>query len=370
MPNLELSSFALLNFEGEVFDWRDQTGYQDAFEALAGHMPLGNVAAEGQIMRLFVHHALAAANPGIRIVDGERQISGLRICKTPDEIEILEKAIRISEAALSDVLAKVRVGMSEKDVEMMLTQALFTHGADRTRSTRLWSPRDNSAHAHGLARADYKIRGDALMFDFGAAWGGFCADITRTFFVGEASQEARDVYATVLAANPKARDITRPGITAHELDDAVISILEASPYRDRIRTKTGHGLGRQVHEEPYIMRGNHQVLEPGMVYTDEPGLYREGGFGVRIEDDVLVTGRLPLADELSARTDDRGIGSLVPVWPSDPSLTSAFQQRNCRLVVPKSPASSISCARREKKAQDLQNMNLERPRHTGMPRQR
>ncbi len=93
----------------------------------------------------------------------------------------------------------------------------------------------------------------------------------------------------MLAANQKARDITRPGITAHELDDAVISILEASPYRDRIRTKTGHGLGRQVHEEPYIMRGNHQVLEPGMVYTDEPGLYREGGFGVRIEDDVLVT---------------------------------------------------------------------------------
>ena len=67
------------------------------------------------------------------------------------------------------------------------------------------------------------------------------------------------------------------------------SVLEASPFADRIRTKTGHGLGREVHEAPYIMRGNHQKLEAGMVFTDEPGLYRDGAFGVRIEDDVLVT---------------------------------------------------------------------------------
>ncbi|MXU66598.1 M24 family metallopeptidase, partial [Oceanomicrobium pacificus] len=75
-----------------------------------------------------------------------------------------------------------------------------------------------------------------------------------------------------------------------EIDDVVTGVLEASPYADRIRTKTGHGLGRAVHEDPYIMRGNHQTLEPGMVFTNEPGLYQPGGFGVRIEDDVLVTG--------------------------------------------------------------------------------
>ena len=83
--------------------------------------------------------------------------------------------------------------------------------------------------------------------------------------------------------------VTRPGATAHDVDDAVTGVLEASPYCDRIRTKTGHGLGRDVHEAPYIMRGNRQVLEPGMVFTVEPGLYRIGGFGVRIEDDVVVT---------------------------------------------------------------------------------
>jgi len=290
VPNLELSSFGLLGFEGAVFDWRDQDGYQHAFQALARHLPLTSVAVEGQVMRVFVHHALAGAYPALRIADGERAISGLRLRKTAGEIKTLETAIRISEAALTDVLAKVRVGLAEKEVELMLTQALFAHGAEAHAFSPIVVAGANSAHAHGSARADYALReGDALLFDFGAAWGGFMADITRTFFVGEASQEARDVYATVLAANAKAREITRPGVTAHQVDDAVISILEASPFADRIRTKTGHGLGRLVHEEPYIMRGNHQVLEAGMVYTDEPGLYRDGGFGVRIEDDILVT---------------------------------------------------------------------------------
>lgn len=290
VPNLELSSFAKLNFEGEVFDWRDQDGYAHAFAALAKHMPLESLGVEGQVMRVFVHHAFTATQPGLRVIDGERAISGLRIRKTPDEVKSMEHAIRISEAALQDVLDKVRVGQTEKHVEQMLTQALFAHGAEAHAFSPIVVAAENSAHSHGSARDDYAIRkGDALLLDFGAYADGFCADITRTVFVGEASAEARDVYATVLAANETARRITRPGLTAHDLDDAVISVLEASPFADRIRTKTGHGLGREVHEEPYIMRGNGQVLEAGMVYTDEPGLYRDGGFGVRIEDDILVT---------------------------------------------------------------------------------
>lgn len=290
VPNLELSSFGQLGFEGEVFDWRDQDGYRAAFAALAKHLPLSSVAVEGQVMRVFVHHALTEAMPGLRVVDGERAISGLRLRKTASEIEILEKAIRISEAALADVLAKFGAGQTEKQVETMLTAALFAHGAEGHAFSPIVAAGANSAHSHAHARDDYRIqKGDALLFDFGAIWGGFCADITRTVFVGHASEEASEVYATVLAANAKAREITRPGLTAHDVDDAVQSILEASPYRDRIRTKTGHGLGRLVHEEPYIMRGNHQLLEAGMVYTDEPGLYLDGGFGVRIEDDVLVT---------------------------------------------------------------------------------
>ncbi|MCR8725488.1 M24 family metallopeptidase [Frigidibacter sp. ROC022] len=290
VPNLELRSWDLVNFDGETFDWMDQTGYSGAFEALARHMTLRRIGVEGQVMRVFIHHALAAAWPGIEIIDAEREISLLRARKTEAEIAAMSEAIRISEAALAEVFEKVRVGLTEKEVERMLVQALYANGAEEQAFGPIVAAGENSARPHASARDDYAIRpGDALLFDFGAQWGGFCADITRTVFVGHASDEAREVYATVLAANEKGIELARPGATAHEIDDAVIGVLEASPFADRIRTKTGHGLGRAVHETPYIMRGNHQVLEPGMVFTDEPGLYHIGSFGVRIEDDVLIT---------------------------------------------------------------------------------
>jgi len=290
VPNLELRSFDLLKFEGEVFDWRDQTGYADAFQALAAHLPLSSIAVEGQVMRVFVHHALTKAYSGLKVVDAERQIAGLRIRKSPSEVAALENAIRISEAALADVLDQVRAGMTETQVETLLTQALFAHGADEHAFGPIVAAGDNSARPHAHARADYVIKaGDALLLDFGARKSGFCADITRTVFVDHASDEAQQVYDTVLRANLKGHEVTKAGVTAHQIDDAVTGVLEASPFADRIRTKTGHGLGRDVHEAPYIMRGNHEVLEAGAVFTNEPGLYKIGGFGVRIEDDVLVT---------------------------------------------------------------------------------
>lgn len=290
VPNIELASWADVGFEGETFDWRDQDGHAGAFAALAGAMPLDSIAVEGQVMRVFVHHALTRAFPDLRVIDAEREISALRLCKRPDEVAALREAISVSEAALSEVLDEIRTGQTEKQIERRLVQAMFAHGAESIAFTPLVAAGANSAQVHAMARETYGIRpGDALLFDFGASCGGFTADITRTVFVEHASDEAADVYATVLAANARGHAITRPGITAHEIDDAVTGVLEASPYAGFIRTKTGHGLGREVHEAPYIMRGNRQVLSAGTVFTNEPGLYLDGKFGVRIEDDMLVT---------------------------------------------------------------------------------
>ena len=131
--------------------------------------------------------------------------------------------------------------------------------------------------------------GDALLFDFGGRYQHFSADITRTFFIGQVSETDRAFYDTVLAANTKGREISKPGLTASAVDDAVCKVLEHSQFAAFKRHKTGHGLGLDVHEAPQIMRGNQQKLEPGMVFTIEPGLYRDGEAGVRIEDDVVVT---------------------------------------------------------------------------------
>lgn len=290
VPNLELGSWALVDFEGAVFDWRDQDGYDAAFTALTEHLKIGSLAVEGQVMRVFVQVALTKAQPELRIVDGEKAISGLRVIKTEADVAALQAAIDVSERALSRVLDGVRIGQTEKQIESALIQALFAEGADDLAFSPIVVAGDNTARPHGKARADYAVQeGDALLIDFGARKDGFAADITRTVFVGDVSEERRAVYETVLAANLRGFEVAKPGVTAHDIDDAVTGVLEASPYADRIRTKTGHGLGLEVHEAPYIMRGNHEVMCEGMVWTNEPGLYDLGNFGVRIEDDMLVT---------------------------------------------------------------------------------
>ena len=116
-----------------------------------------------------------------------------------------------------------------------------------------------------------------------------CSDITRTFFINSATSEQEEVYNIVLHANLIAHQQSKSGVTAHSVDDACTKYLEQSSYAKRVRHRTGHGLGRDVHEAPYIIRGNEQILEEGMVYTIEPGLYEIGNFGVRIEDNVLIT---------------------------------------------------------------------------------
>nr|WP_093994290.1 Xaa-Pro peptidase family protein [Flavimaricola marinus] len=290
VPNLELRSWDLVGFEGAVFDWRDQSGYDAAFGALLAHLKIKSLGVEGQVMRVFVHHALKEAQPDLRIVDAEKEISALRMIKTPADIAALNEAIAISERALAKALDTVRLNQTEKQIEGALIRALFEEGADDQSFYPIVAAGDGSARPHAKAREDYAVKaGDALLIDFGARKNGFAADITRTVFLDHASDEAQEVYDTVLRANLKGFEVTKAGVSAHEIDDAVTGILEQSPFADRIRTKTGHGLGRDVHEAPYIMRGNHMKLPAGTVFTNEPGLYDIGNFGVRIEDDVLVT---------------------------------------------------------------------------------
>ena len=210
--------------------------------------------------------------------------------KTKDDIAALQAAIDISERALRRTLDSIKLGQTEKQIEQTLIKALFDEGADGLSFDPIVAAGDGSARPHAHARHDYAVKaGDALLIDFGARKNGFAADITRTVFLDHVTDEGRAVYETVLQANLAGLAATRAGVTAHQIDDCVTRVLEASPFADRIRTKTGHGLGREVHEAPYIVRGNQMPLPAGTVYTNEPGLYEIGNFGVRIEDDVLVT---------------------------------------------------------------------------------
>lgn len=290
VPNLELGSFEALAFEGEVYDWRDQVGYQDAFNQLLKQMSLSSIGVEGQVMRVFVDQALRKASSSLAIQDAQKEIAALRLRKNDEELAAIRKAVGISERALANTIDKVAVGMTERAIENILVQNLFAEGAEDFAFSPIVAAGDNSAKPHAHSREDYSIvPGDALLIDFGARAGGLCADITRTFFIQHCTDDRAEIYNTVLTANAAGHAATKAGATAHDIDDATTLVLERSNYADRVRTKTGHGLGRDIHEDPYIMRGNDEVLDAGMVFTIEPGLYDLSDMGVRIEDDVLVT---------------------------------------------------------------------------------
>lgn len=289
LPVLEGNSWNALDFPARVFPWQDADGYDDAFRAAADGLSLRRLGVEGQGMRVFVQIALAKHLPGVELVDAQRAISAIRLRKDATEIAALSRAIALSETALEKTLAAVRIGMTEREIQSLLIGHLFAGGADGLSFSPIVAAGGKSAEPHAHPGDEVIKRGDALLFDFGGTVDGFAADITRTVFVGDADADSREFYETVLAANRLGHATARAGVTAHDVDDAVLSLLEASRFAEFVVHKTGHGLGLDVHEDPYIMRGNRQMLEPGMVFTIEPGLYAAGRIGVRIEDDVVVT---------------------------------------------------------------------------------
>jgi Xaa-Pro aminopeptidase len=290
IPALEKQRWATLAPETETIYWQDSDGYQNAFEALAARLGLRRVGVEGQRMRVFEAHALKDVYPDAAIVDAHADISAMRLCKDEAELAAMARAIEISEAGLQDTLAKVSVGMSETTVRQMLVAAMLDHGADGVGFDPLVLTGAAAADPHGTSASERRLEpGEALLIDFGAAWGGYCADITRTVFCRHVSSDRRAIYEAVQGANALGREVTAAGVTLDEIDRRVGNFLRDAGYGDLIVHKTGHGLGLDVHEAPQVMIGNMQKLEPGMVITIEPGLYRTGDVGVRIEDDVVAT---------------------------------------------------------------------------------
>lgn len=288
MPELERQKWSEAFPRALTFYWQDRDGYLGAFaragEALAGQM----IGVEGMKMRVFEGDALRRHFQQGAIVDAEAHLIYLRLAKSASEIAALEAAIRISETALADVIETVRAGQTERDILNFLKLRMLANGAEGFAFDPIVLAGANAANPHGSPGDTVLHPGDALLIDYGASVHGYNADITRTFFCQHVSDEHARIYQTVLAANEAGRAMSGPDLTAHDLDVAVTGVLAASPFAALIVHKTGHGLGLDVHEAPQIMTGNHKPLIPGCVFTIEPGLYRPGEIGVRIEDNVVI----------------------------------------------------------------------------------
>jgi Xaa-Pro aminopeptidase len=290
IPLLERTRWQSLVPDADTVYWQDSDGYEGALATLAARIAPARIGVEGQRMRFFEAEALRRAFAASEILDAHAAISAMRLHKDEAEIAALRRAVAISETALAATLAAASAGMTESAFRQRLLAEMLDAGADGPSFDPIVLAGPMSADPHGTPSPDRRLeRGQPLLIDFGAAWGGYNADITRTFFVGSASPEHRAIYETVQAANALGRAIAAPPMTLDTLDRRVTDSLRDAGFADLVLTKTGHGLGLDVHEAPQVMIGNMQAMEPGMVFTVEPGLYRENDIGVRIEDDVLVT---------------------------------------------------------------------------------
>lgn len=221
-------------------------------------------------------------------VDIEDGIVALRMFKSEHEIAKVQHAVQIVEQVVAHAAAVAAVGMTELELAAEIEYQMRKLGADRPAFETIVLTGARSALPHGRPGAAKLQQGHFLLIDIGVQANGYCSDITRTFVIGEATQEQRQLYDTVLAANQAAIAASKAGISFAELDRIARDIIAEAGYGQWFTHRLGHGFGMEVHEPPSVAAGNTAQLQPGVLYTIEPGIYHPTLGGVRIEDDVYI----------------------------------------------------------------------------------
>ncbi len=268
--------------------WPDAEGPETALKNALGQLSTANkLAIDGTMRADFLLPLLAATSPQATTTV-EPLLAPLRARKSPAEVEALARAAAQADRAMQAAIDACRPGVTEAEVAWIAEEAFRKDGAEQVPFTLIASG-PNGAHPHHHSGPRRLQAGEAVVLDMGASLDGYLSDITRMVFLGEPPAEFLKAYDAVLAANERGRAAVKPGATAHEIDHAARSTLAAAGYGDYFIHRTGHGVGLEIHEPPYIMAGNDQLLAEGMVFSVEPGVYLPGKFGIRIEDIVTVT---------------------------------------------------------------------------------
>ena len=292
LPALEQRKLDHLAFEANVFTYGDDpNGWGEVFtKALAAaSIAGGRIGVEPRQLRLLEYSYLQGGAKA-DYVDGGHLIAALRATKDADELAMMRRAVRIAEEGLEATLPVIRAGVSEKAIAAELFIQLMRAGAEGALPfSPIVAAGPNGANPHATPSERPLADGDLLIIDWGASYGGYAADLTRTFVVGEPGARAFEIHAAVKRANEAGRQAGAPGVACAAVDRATREVIDKAGYGPYFTHRTGHGIGMECHEDPYIHGGNETPLAAGNVYTVEPGIYLDGVGGVRIEDDVVVT---------------------------------------------------------------------------------
>jgi Xaa-Pro dipeptidase len=294
IPELESAKTSDLTYPIQTYKYGEnpQT-WPDAFSHATHATGIqGNclVGIEPGRMRVLELRFLEDATPHTKFVSAENNLSTLRVKKDSAEIEAMRKAVDIAQKALLATVPKIKIGITEKELAAELTLQLLRGGSEpELPFSPIVSAGPNSANPHASPTKRPLQAGDLLVIDWGARYEDYVSDITRTFAIGEANSELTRIVNIVAEANSAGRHIAKPGIPASEIDKVTRQVIQEAGFGKYFIHRTGHGLGIEAHEEPYIHTANDSILSEGMTFTIEPGIYLPNRNGSRIEDDILIT---------------------------------------------------------------------------------
>ncbi len=293
LPELEMLKVGLLPYPVQAFPYSEvpeewNMAFQKGIQALG--LDGKAIGVEPRALRILEHRFIEQAAPRSSFPDAAAALSALRLNKDADEIAKMRRAVTIAQDALKATIPLIRIGMSEKEVAAELTIQLLRNGSSpEIPFSPIVSGGPNSANPHASPSERKLQTGDLLVIDWGAAYDGYISDLTRTFAVGEVDAEYQKIHKIVQQANAAGRAAGKPGEACAAVDKAARDVIEQSGYGVYFTHRTGHGIGMEGHEDPYMRAGNLQILEPGMCYTVEPGIYLPNRNGVRIEDNMVIT---------------------------------------------------------------------------------
>lgn len=293
LPELELPKVDLFPYKVQGIAYGENPlEWDEAFRKAAQTLGLDGkrIGVEPRSLRLMEFRHVKAGAPEADYPDASDVLAELRLRKDKAEVDAMRKAVKIAQDALKATIPHIKIGMTEKEAASELVMQLLKHGSDSELPfAPIVSAGPNSANPHA-SPTDRKLQaGDLLVVDWGATYNGYISDLTRTFAVGEVDEECQKIHRIVQEANAAGRAAAKPGAPCAYVDKAARDVIEKAGYGKYFTHRTGHGIGMEGHEAPYMRGDNLQILEPGMAFTVEPGIYLTNRNGVRIEDNLVVT---------------------------------------------------------------------------------
>lgn len=260
-----------------------------ALAAQAQALQLHRIGFESQNVTVETWQQWQAEMPDVEWVATKGLVESLRMVKDEAEIALIEEAVHIADAAMTHIMAWMRPGVTERQVAWELEVHMRTHGAEKPSFTLIVGSGPNGAMSHAVTSDRPIALGDPVVIDMGAMVQGYCSDLTRSFCLGQASDEYLAIWHTVLQAQESAEKAIQPGLAGVEADAIARRIIYGAGYEGKFGHGLGHGVGLAIHEEPRAGMTSTDILAPGHILTVEPGIYVPGWGGVRIEDMVVVT---------------------------------------------------------------------------------